>query len=1099
MAQQNGLIGIFDEVDKQATPENTSETLPVVPKANVPKSVYLPSKPLNENSPMFEGSISLPIRNVREQTSEDQITDFFVDTTENYLSNVAEASLGSIANVVQNEINRAREDVSQYSSENINPDGTFKEDFTGTLPRNIGSRFFNPRQYENIEYLFPPESNMGFNIALGSGQKLAATSDFQKYVASAGQGTGFMLNFTALNTLIARKLSKVPEVQQRMLAELQAGAPTAWMAFKQAPAGMIAPYITNPGRAAAYDIGLGSLGGIGAQVEKDLYGTDTGIGFAAGTLSPLVITPMMVAAYGTASQNISGKIVRGGIDFLTGTFGRIKDSYVRYRDPTIKPSEQTSKSALDAKSKLGKQLKTAIDENPENVRIAREVEETIQKSMPEAQVAGPDDAVPARLTIAERTRDPVLLKTERKILQEATPEEVRINNARIDEFNEGVENFKFNTFSGNTFEDAPPFVINTVTKRNEQLLKKISKEKDMRDAELESAIPQYFPAYTLGEGAARGADVRNTVIGMREVARQQMDDLAETLGINTLDPVAPASRIATAQKNIEKQILQQEGTKALSYEGVNPLIKRFLEFKGNLTFQDWKAFRDQIGNEIGKAVNFGNGRAQQDLFAFRELMDTLARGYGSTNKKFEKFNEQYAKQFTNVFDQGGVFQIMQKGRGSVPDAPVYETPDEAVIGTFLENTTRMKEFLKLAEINPALYTDLRGAILNRIAMASKALNGGKVDVVSLNNHLTKNQEVYAQSGVFPEARSSIDTLQVTSQRVADLTNRAKAINKNRVVKAIQQAHESGNLDDAFNVAMQSPRNMMTWIKQVKRAGQESGVDLEPAFREVIMEKLIARKPEGMAFTKYLDQVKPVLTGQLKGKKFGYTEQHVEDLRMLAAMSDISDYLKIQQSTGQGIGIPPGIIEFFTRKLGMSPAQVTSLTRAVKESRISKAFFAVFTASRAFSAANNNQKRAILKEAMNNPDTARKLMEVSPNGVPTVSQEKFMEALLFRNGAQYGVAKATGQTQAVEPIPEETVEIDTKLTKPPELPVEKVDPNKSLYLETSQRSPAPTPTPTPVASNQPRQNLGIEELFPFDSTSAAIAKRRNANQGIAGLV
>ena len=75
----------------------------------------------------------------------------------------------------------------------------------------------------------------------------------------------------------------------------------------------------------------------------------------------------------------------------------------------------------------------------------------------------------------------------------------------------------------------------------------------------------------------------------------------------------------------------------MSYEGVNPLIKQFLEFKGNLTFQDWKAFRDQIGNEIGKAVNFGNGRAQQDLFAFRELMDTLARGYGSTNKKFEKF------------------------------------------------------------------------------------------------------------------------------------------------------------------------------------------------------------------------------------------------------------------------------------------------------------------------------------------------------------------------------------------------------------------------------------------------------------------------------
>lgn len=1063
--------------------------------------------------------IQTPLLNVRDKeiTGGSAFIDEIVDPIEGFGSSALDAGLGTLVNLIANEVNEGIEAGKNVSANNLNPDGTLKQDFTDTLPRNIGSRILNPRSFESMDYLFDTDSAL--NIAIGQGRQLPSNSVIQQYYESAGTGAGFMGNFTAMNMYLVRMLSKIgPQAQLRVLAQLQANAPMTLAAskkipealkpfaesVKKLPAGMQSTYITSPATAIGVDIGLGAAGGIGQKVEQDVFGTTTGLGFMAGSFSPLILTPMMAALYNAASKTVLGQVSGKVKSFVTGTYSNIKDSVTRYRDPNVKPSEQTSKSALTAKSRLGKQIKAAIDENPENVRIAREVEETIEKNLPESQVPGPDDAGfprAPRLTVAETTRDPVLLQTEAQILSKSTPEEVSINNARIEAFDEGIQNFQNNIVSDNLLEDAPAFVVNTIGNRNTQLLGKIADEIAETEATIGSKILQHFPSYGAGERAAVGSDVRTTVIQMREVARKQMDDLAETLGINTADPVAPASRIATAQKNIEKQILQKEGTEALSYEGVNPLIKRFLEFRGNLTFQDWKAFRDQIGNEIGKAVSFGNGRAQQDLFAFRELMDTLAKGYGSTNKKFQKFNEQYAKEFTGVFDQGGVFKITQKGRGSVPDAPVYVTPNEAVLGTFLRDTSRMKEFTVLAEKNPALFADMRSAILNEIALASGAVNGGKVNIRALNNHLNKNQEVYAQSGVFPEIANNVQILEVASQRVVDLANRATKIESNHVVKALQAAHEGyRNVDEAFDTAIQSPRNFMNWVRQVKKASNETGVDLEPAFRKVIIEKMIAKKPKSTTFTQYLNEIEPILTGLVRGKKYGYDKQHIDDLKMLAAMYDINDVLKTQQTAGAGILPVPGLAEALAGKIGMSPAQLTSLTRALQENRISKPFFAVFTATRTMTAANKNQQLALLKEAMTNPEVARQLMSISPNGVFTAAQEKFMQGLFFRLGFQYSTAKAVDETEALEPPSK--IEIRGTAPREPDVFVPEPfvpSPNEPSYLDFMENNTTPTPTPTPVASNQPRQNLGIEELFPFDSTSAAIAKRRNANQGIAGLV
>jgi hypothetical protein len=1146
----NYKIGMFDEIDSPATDPVATDPVATDPVATDPRVTAEPAPSnvvfdqdnersfpyltLEEDEPFtLPDTTSVPKRNVRDKQDNYPL----IDTVEGFGSNMLDAGLGSIANLVYNEITKSIENVQQYASSNINPDGTFKENFEDKSNRNVFSPYLNPRQYENIEYvsLFSDDPDKRIMIARGVGDKIKAEGGFQKYIESGGSAAGYMAQFSAINLAIAKKLSKDPAIIRRITAELQAGAKDFWSALGQAPQAMIQNYLKTPASAIALDVGIGATGGFGDQAERDITGREqtTGIGFFAGSLSPFILTAAALKSYNYSPIRFTAEKVK---EYTSGFLQRSKDAYSRYTDPKVKASQQTSKQAKIARAESGKQIVKAIEEGERTGRVqqARTVEQQINKSLeegiPEANIPGADDN-PFRFTVAEQTFDPLLVATERKVIGRMTPDEIRANEKRLQQFENGVENFKQNTFGDDDILDSGiGYVIDPSRNNVEQLLSKVDDAIGAASATIKNTVPSLNPKYS---AATAGAEVRQTIIGAREASIKRMDEIADDLGINKLDPVAPNSRVVTAQNKIKNQILTSEGEASLSYAGTNDLIKRFLDFKGNLTFQDWKAFRDDVGSEINKVLGFGNQPRQlRDLFSFSKVLDELAanntkgEGFRSANKALQKFNEIYGREHINVFERGVAVRLRSKDQGSIEGAPVYVTADEAVLDSFLANTTTAKEFLKLAENNPELYIAMGSQIDNRIAQSAMNLDN-TVNVRNLNNHLNKNKEVYELIGTTPGLGDNRKILTLASTRHADLQNRRKKIETNSVVRAlINEFKGSKTLDQAFDTAMQSPRNFTDWIRRVKKAEKEAGVDLQPAFRQMVIQKIMQKvQPDKNEIVKYgafiqeLEKLKPILLGVrrerktlqfdenqkmlVSGKKqktFGFDKEHMDNLEMLFAMSEMQNTLKVQGKLAYGKGIEPseGFTEKILNQFGFTPAGLTSLTRSLQESRVGLPFFLIYTTGRTLSAQNKIAQDALIKEAILYPEVAKLLTsKIAPQG-PTPKQTKDLESVLFRIGSDYTTSKTIDET-FLEPAGSPTIEIPTPTKVQP--PEQKPQPD-SVYLknmETSQRSPAPMPTSTPVASNQPRQNLGIEELFPFDSTSAAIAKRRNANQGIAGLV
>ena len=118
-------LGMFDDVESDTDTPQTE------------KQVSLETTPL-----------SLPKRTAREKR------DNFVglDTIEGFGSNLLDASVGNLGNFIGNEIAELIEISKTNDRQNFkSEEGAPITDYTNTLPRNVVSRFVNPRQYEGVE------------------------------------------------------------------------------------------------------------------------------------------------------------------------------------------------------------------------------------------------------------------------------------------------------------------------------------------------------------------------------------------------------------------------------------------------------------------------------------------------------------------------------------------------------------------------------------------------------------------------------------------------------------------------------------------------------------------------------------------------------------------------------------------------------------------------------------------------------------------------------------------------------------------------------------------------------------------------------------
>ena len=357
-------------------------------------------------STLGSGSI-LPYdsRSNEEKKSETFGTESLVGTVEK--QSIGEQDQGYFSNMVQQFFGGFNDIVLALPDAGINSIASAMEAAgvvePGTVDRNFLSRVFNSTDYEGAKTV------AGF-IKYGTGDFVGPTTTTGKIARGSGQGAALATPFIGLSS---------------KTAQLGTGAVRTGTTGTVAGSDKVVPilqdavtkgYASAPATTASLEAGLSALSGGGATTEKEMFGTETGIG---ALTAPLAGPALYSGTKYLLTNSPMARVVKWSV-------GKGKDAVadIKTQNKILEGQksvlEDTTPGGQAAKGEFGKQLKAAIDE-PEgaaNLDRAIEIEENI-------------GGLPGlKLSPAEQTMDPALIKAQRDVEGRGSPEFTRKNNER---------------------------------------------------------------------------------------------------------------------------------------------------------------------------------------------------------------------------------------------------------------------------------------------------------------------------------------------------------------------------------------------------------------------------------------------------------------------------------------------------------------------------------------------------------------------------------------------------------------------------------------------------------------------------------------------
>ena len=947
------------------------------------------------------------------------------------------------------------------------------------VDRNYLTRIFNAGDYEKVKPLIP------YVLSIGLGEKgdLSGDSTLAKFARGMGQGGAFAVPFAGLTSRAANLSAQTPKVIPQ----------TTYESVKKA---ITDPYLTSPGVTTAIEGTVGALSGGGIALEKELFGTQTGIG---GLLpfAPLgLYYGFAKSPIGQASGWLKNKIFETK-DNLGVSSGK--------QDPGAGVKGAQVRKDVEAEIDAAATTATGI----KNVEKATEIETLLNPYTQEGPIV---------YSPAEQTLDASLLATQKRVEQGGTPSFSRINANRKANILTAVKNFWDDNFSGNAVDDGPIWVFDQVNGKYQHLIGKMGNAEKEVANKLEivsnsntGVIPKIKKS-TGTEVAQEGEAIRTILKTARDRAKKDAETLAKKLRINTADPLSKGTEVVDAQELLKGMFLPKEGVTSISYAGLPKTLKAFMEtnFKnGRMSFQDWKTFRDQVSSDIGVAFARGNKQDVRNLTILGETLDKLATTFGKTNENFNTFKTWYSENVVVPFEKGGVTRVLAPNISkelaeSGMKYSHYILPGEKVADAFLTDSVSAKHFMQVFENDPLAQKHMKNIILDKIHNQVYNKNKSVLDPDKLNTYINKNGEVLSELGLFEDISNTETLLRSLLKRQESLVNRRKAINSNLLMKTLLRNTQGYNSPDKLlDDALRSPKLMLDLKKAVTREASlknsvMSSNEATEAFNAAIISRLFPEKTwqDPVAFKSALNKHHKILDMALD-------KSHVDNMWLLADAIERAIATGIEPG-GTGI-IPEGAIEKFTQAFGSSPPALATRFVALAERRVGPKSVAAWGLFRALSARTSARADALFREAMFNPTLAKRLVEeqngVSSGGI-TEKNKRFINAYLYTLGVDYGESLSEDVSG---PIGTETIEFlpnrpdpNQIITEPPppkkiKKPFEDMPPKKIIPL-----TPDVIGKTSSLMPNQ-QSTTDVASLFPNDPTAIAIAKRRSPTGGINTLL
>jgi len=927
-----------------------------------------------------------------------------------------------------------------------------------TIDQDFLKRLFQSDDFEAQKIIIP------YLLQYGAGERIGSTdkdSIIERYGRSAGENIAIAVPFLAMQAKLAQlvNLTAAPAYQAA-----RTGVKT--VADKVAPYldRIVAPFRTSPGTATAIELGGAGLAGVGMQAEEEVFGTNTGIGGLVGVGAPFYLGTKVTPKIKTAFTWFGRPALTAIDDAALATGIR-------------SPGGGKAQSQLETQVSIAK----GTDQGAANWQRAEEIETKLGPFAPDDQ--------PIVLTPGEKTLDPPFLATQARLEGKGDAEFTRQNLSRKFNVLESIANFKNYLIKGkgDPTLDAPLYIYDEATNSYVSTVGKLDAEKGDLAFQLDTLSHQTDGAFPLmTDKAATGEQVRQSIIAAKEVAKDSAEKLATKLKINQADQLASNDALVKAQESLKKQVLTRQGEEALSFKGLHPIVKDFLNTKlKRISFQDWKNFSSQTSDALGKAVANNKSEDIRTLAILKKTLDNMGTSYGRTSEKFQQFQTVWRETVLEPFSNSFVSKVIDGPGGKRG----YTLAPEKVAKAFLSDSNAAKTYMSLFADDPDKMRFMKNAVLDAVRKAGigpKGLNADKI-----NTHLNTNRDIYTELGLFDELSNSNQLVSDVLARQAELATRTKLVNSNLLFKSIAKSMNNSNPQSLFDDAIRNP-TIMKELKQIAAKGSDSLSPEESlyVFRAAITDRLF-KNYAGTDVLANPKAFKQMIVDNEIALNQAFDKDHLNNIYLIA---DAAERI-------MATGLPKGagtttddIITALSAKMGTSPAGISNRFIAVQEGRLGPRAAIGYIASRFLRQQSSARTEMLFKEMMFNPQVAKDLTATGTKNL-SISEpvRNRLNTYLFNVGVE-----AIGAKPDVDP--DTTREI---IFKAPENEQSFVSPEILPPVNTNQVANLPinnVPPPAPVANvQQPNiQTASATDLFPFDPTLAAIEKRQNAKQGIMSL-
>jgi hypothetical protein len=547
-----------------------------------------------------------------------------------------------------------------------------------------------------------------------------------------------------------------------------------------------------------------------------------------------------------------------------------------------------------------------------------------------------------------------------------------------------VEGFKIKNFPSNG--DEAPFVINTITKKFDDLSKINNQQTKFAIGKLED-ISSKFPVTDKFE---QGQTLRKVLIDTRKEAVDEFNQYAKDLGID-LETKIPFLKL-------KDEIIAEFDPKTAFSDKVNTpdVLKDIKKFNDDsITFNEFKDLRERVSDDLLDELASAtpkNTKIRKLTLLKQKLDKYLDEQSSNLGDQYKEFRNAYKERIINRFEKSGAYAVRQTGK-----TQEYNIANEKVAEAFLKNVDTANQF-KIAftdsgtqKINTEALQSLENVILDQINKTS--FKNGVLDPNKLQNYIKKNREVLEQfPEIFNKIKNANTIVNNVSNRIAQLNKRKALIDENLLAKKLSYGSSPVikgivDVDQVISDAIKQPSLMYNISNRLKT---ENEIE---ALRRSVAKNIFDR----VDIQKDPTSLKNFINNNYKSLKYVFSQNHLKNMEVIADAYSIA--LRTPIPTGSGM-TPNSPLQKVSNVTGMGVPSILSRFYSAESGRTSVRYVAGDILGRLFLTLGKKKSDALFLESMFNPKITNELLNFAKNPQSKKTTQK-LNLFLFNLGYPQG--------------------------------------------------------------------------------------------------